>query len=188
MKDTRKFKDGDIVFVNSTWHTAEKCKVTSFAKKDSRINKPVYTLHSFDFYNTFCATEDCIFNTKEDAISAYETEYENEVKSYCEQIKTLKDLVRFPIDNCLNGEEYTDYPALEAYKIRAREMITVVSSSLLQLISEYADKHELATECGSEYIYQDDEAQEDAIKLVADIFDDYCNTPLRISHEELFDE
>lgn len=68
-------------------------------------------------------------------------------------------------------------------------MVTIVSSSsLLQLISEYADKHELTTECGSEYVYQDDEAQIDALELVADIFDGYCNTLLRISHKELFGE
>lgn len=182
MKDTRKFKEGDIVFVND-WNVAEKCEITGFID----IYKPIYTLHSLDWSTTFRTTEDCIFFTKEDAISAYKTAFNNEVKSYCQEIKTLEDLVKFPIDNCLWGED-TDYPALEAYKIRAREIVTVVSSSLLQLISEYADKHELATECGSEYIYQDDEAQKDAIKLVADIFDDYCNTPLRISHEELFDE
>jgi len=126
MKDTtnntRKFKDGDIVFVNSTWHTAEKCEVAGFIKKESSTNKPVYTLHSLDNYGTFGATEDCIFKAKEDAISSYEKAYENEVKSYCEQIKTFKDLVRFPIDNCLCGED-TDYPALEAYKIRSKEIL-----------------------------------------------------------------
>lgn len=39
------------------------------------------------------------------------------------------------------------------------------------LIDKYSDKHPLAKECGAEYIYQDDEAQEDAIKLTGDIFD-----------------
>ncbi len=40
-----------------------------------------------------------------------------------------------------------------------------------ELIEAYAKKHELAAECGSEYIYQNDEAQIDALDLVADIFD-----------------
>ena len=43
--------------------------------------------------------------------------------------------------------------------------------NLMVLISEYAEKHELAVEYGSEYIMQDDKAQEDALELVCAIFD-----------------
>jgi hypothetical protein len=42
---------------------------------------------------------------------------------------------------------------------------------LLLLIAGYMEKHPLAKELGGEYVYQDDKAQEDAIKLVADIFE-----------------
>lgn len=42
---------------------------------------------------------------------------------------------------------------------------------LKELILEYANAHELAVECGSEYIYQNDDAQVDALDLVCDIFD-----------------
>lgn len=42
---------------------------------------------------------------------------------------------------------------------------------LKRLILEYANTHELAVECGSEYIYQDDDAQVDALDLVCAIFD-----------------
>ena len=42
---------------------------------------------------------------------------------------------------------------------------------LLMLIAGYMKKHPLAKELGGEYIYQDDEAQEDAIELVANIFE-----------------
>ena len=45
------------------------------------------------------------------------------------------------------------------------------TEELLLLISEYIEKHELAKELCSEYIYQDDKAQQDAIKLVVDIFE-----------------
>lgn len=45
------------------------------------------------------------------------------------------------------------------------------TEELLLLISEYIEKHKLAKELGGEYIYQDDKAQQDAIKLVADIFE-----------------
>lgn len=39
------------------------------------------------------------------------------------------------------------------------------------LIAGYVERHPLAEELGGEYIWQNDEAQEDAIQLVADIFD-----------------
>ena len=42
---------------------------------------------------------------------------------------------------------------------------------LKELILEYANTHELAVECGSEYIGQDDDAQVDALDLVCAIFD-----------------
>lgn len=46
-----------------------------------------------------------------------------------------------------------------------------MTDDVFNLINEYAEKHPLALECGSEYIYQNDKAQVDALKLVADIFD-----------------
>ena len=39
------------------------------------------------------------------------------------------------------------------------------------IITEYSEKHELAMECGSEYIMQNDEAQVDALDLVCNMFD-----------------
>lgn len=44
-------------------------------------------------------------------------------------------------------------------------------NKLKELIVEYANTHELAVECGSEYIYQNDDAQVDALDLVCAIFD-----------------
>lgn len=39
------------------------------------------------------------------------------------------------------------------------------------VINDYAEKHELAMECGGEYIMQNDEAQVDGLELVCEIFD-----------------
>lgn len=39
------------------------------------------------------------------------------------------------------------------------------------LIEGYVKRHPLAEKMGGEYIMQDDEAQEDALQLVCDIFD-----------------
>ena len=45
---------------------------------------------------------------------------------------------------------------------------------IMNLINEFSENHNLAKSCGSEYIYQSDEAQIDALKLVAAIFDLYA--------------
>lgn len=50
-------------------------------------------------------------------------------------------------------------------------MINIDIDTLQKLIAEYANAHELAVECGSEYIYQDDDAQVGALDLVCAIFD-----------------
>lgn len=45
------------------------------------------------------------------------------------------------------------------------------TNKIIDCIGKYSEKHKLAKECGGEYIYQNDSAQVDAIKLVSDIFD-----------------
>lgn len=44
-------------------------------------------------------------------------------------------------------------------------------SDVMRYIEEYAEKHPLVIELGSEYISQSDEAQIDALELVYRIFD-----------------
>lgn len=51
-----------------------------------------------------------------------------------------------------------------------------MTEKIMNLIERYAEKHELAKECGGEYIWQSDDAQEDAIDLVCDIFDLYAES------------
>lgn len=46
-----------------------------------------------------------------------------------------------------------------------------MKDKIMNLIEEYAEKHDLAKSVGAEYIWQDDEAQVDAIELVGNIFD-----------------
>ena len=44
-------------------------------------------------------------------------------------------------------------------------------NDVMRLIEEYAEKHPLALELGSEYIFQNYEAERDALELVYKIFD-----------------
>lgn len=50
-----------------------------------------------------------------------------------------------------------------------------MESKIMELIKKYAEKHPLAKDAGSEYIYQNDEAQIDALDLVANIFNLYVD-------------
>lgn len=47
------------------------------------------------------------------------------VQQWCKEIKTVEDLVRFPLQHSLNGEEYTDHNARKAYQIRAKELLNI---------------------------------------------------------------
>ena len=51
-----------------------------------------------------------------------------------------------------------------------------MQEKIMSLIEDYARKHDLAKECGGEYIYQSDRAQVDAIELVSKIFDLYAES------------
>ncbi len=51
-----------------------------------------------------------------------------------------------------------------------------MKDAIMGLIADYAEEHELAKSCGSEYITQNDWAQEDALQLVCDIFDLFADT------------
>lgn len=55
---------------------------------------------------------------------------------------------------------------------------------ILSLIDKYAKKHDLAKRVGAEYIWQDDEAQVDAIELVGKIFDLFAEEASEEEEEE----
>lgn len=49
-----------------------------------------------------------------------------------------------------------------------------MNEKIMKLIDKYSEEHDLAKSCGADYIYQNDRAQVDALKLVGDIFDLYA--------------
>lgn len=49
-----------------------------------------------------------------------------------------------------------------------------MEKEIMKLLGEYAEKHKSAKSVGAEYIWQNDEAQVDAIELVGKIFDLYA--------------
>ncbi len=127
MNEQRTYKNRDIVFVNTTWLTAEKCEIEDYKSYQTISGDivPRYEVHSLENGGTFCVAEDCMFDTQEKAIAAEKARSDTQVKSYCKEIKTLEDLLKFPINHCFCGKEYTDFEALEAYKIKAKEIADV---------------------------------------------------------------
>lgn len=45
------------------------------------------------------------------------------------------------------------------------------TEEIMVLLAGFIEKHPTVVECGGEYIMQDDKAQEDALELVCNIFD-----------------
>lgn len=68
--------------------------------------------------------KDC-YPTKTELLDALRKEFDDKVKAYCESIKTIEDLVRFCYDHNMSAEEYTDWEAAKAAKIRAKEMLGI---------------------------------------------------------------
>ena len=79
-----------------------------------------------------CYCPNVTYRKKEQLYSSAEAAYEeqlkvqqNKIKEYCDQIKSIEDLVKFSIDHCLNGEEYTDYEARRAYINRVSDLLGI---------------------------------------------------------------
>lgn len=108
-------KIGDIVYVNGTWNTAEKCKITGFFKS-------CYKVHSEDNFGTFFCNPEDIYETKEEALDAYKQQSEQIKNSYKNNIKNMDELVSFCLDRMSSAGEYTDYEAMDAVRERYNEL------------------------------------------------------------------
>lgn len=115
-----KFAIGDIVFVNSPYNVAEKCKVDNL--NPYLTEGTVYYVQSVDNAGSFYTSEDTIFETKDKAIEAQNRKHAELVKFYREGIKDLKTLLEFPLRHCFDGGEYTEYAAKEAYILKVKEL------------------------------------------------------------------
>lgn len=73
-------------------------------------------------YGTFAIPIYNIFKTKEDREQARIKRYNKKVQEYCEKINDIVDLVFFMFDhNVAPAEEYTDWEAREAARIKANQ-------------------------------------------------------------------
>lgn len=59
------------------------------------------------------------------AQSAYEKKQHDIIVRYCKEITSVEKLITFPLKYALNGEEYTDWAAVTAYKIMAKKLVGI---------------------------------------------------------------
>lgn len=66
-----------------------------------------------------------IFANIEGAADAIKRKHSAAVEDYCNEIVDIESMIRFSMNHCLNGEEYTNWDAVKAYQIKAKELFNV---------------------------------------------------------------
>lgn len=127
---TNKFNVGDTVYIYEHWSsgiiraTVVECVENGYEIKCKEfVDKQGNGVGSS--YGNMTVAANNIWATVDEAFNEIERRKLDSVTKYCEEIKTINDLIAFPIHHCLNGEEYTNYEALKAYKIRAKELLNI---------------------------------------------------------------
>ena len=95
---------------------------TSYSFTDVRIYERIDDeCLDYDFYGTYRDTtvfENNIFNTAEEAFKQAEIDFDNDTDNIKDGIKTLEDLLRFPLSYRFSS----DYRATDIYKEKVREI------------------------------------------------------------------
>ena len=127
-------KVGDIAYYHEHWSDSiVKCKIASIKNIGEKEFAEVEDVGIVDLEDKIiCDTYDIrtrpistLYPTVTSAYKAYNDKNEELKQKYLEEITDVHDLIRFPLDHCLNGDEYTDYVAIAAYKERARELLGI---------------------------------------------------------------
>ena len=71
-----------------------------------------------------CTNSNIVFAYLDDALDYKEKERQYIISQYQHEIKTIEDLLKFPLNYQLNGDNY-DECALEAYKQKAKELCNI---------------------------------------------------------------
>lgn len=126
---------GDVVYIIESWTDAVvKCVVTHY-EGSSYLIKSVCSVNdegievddrigSYFIDKTTKVNEKYFLNYK-NAFNYKNKKHESIKSEYINEIKNIPDLVKFPLMHCLNGEEYTDYDAIEVYKMKCKELLNI---------------------------------------------------------------
>ena len=139
---------GDIVYYYEHWsdslvkakieniYQTELCVKQSDTDSKTKITEDVAKLKNictvdYDGEKMYSFPGSCnrriaeLYTSAESAYNAYCIEQDKKIKKYCNEINTIEDLVKFPVNHCLNGEEYTNNEAYQAYKIKVKELVGI---------------------------------------------------------------
>lgn len=72
-------------------------------------------------YDTIYTTSNTIFANINDALDYQENQRQYKISQYRSEIKNIDDLLRFPLNHQLKGDDYNEC-ALEAYMQKAKEL------------------------------------------------------------------
>lgn len=113
------FKSGDYVYFIDNYNNNHEGEI--FNILSSLKSKMVfYSIKTR--YGTFTIPIYDIFKTKEDRDQARIKRYNKKVQEYCEKINDITDLIFFMFGhNVAFAEEYTDWEAREAARIKANQ-------------------------------------------------------------------
>lgn len=82
------------------------------------------------FYGSTGGQWENIYPTAKAAYEGKRAKHNAKIAKYCEEITDINALVEFPLKHPFGAEEYTNYEAIEAYKIRCKELMNLDFSSL----------------------------------------------------------
>ena len=75
-------------------------------------------------YDTIYTTSNTIFANINDALDYQENQRQYKISQYRSEIKDIDDLLRFPLNHQLKGDDYNEC-ALEAYMQKAKELFGI---------------------------------------------------------------
>lgn len=118
---------GEIVYFQETWSgNIIKGTISQICEDGCRINCISHVDRDgkqiAKSYGEGGARFKDMFSTAKLAYEIVEKKENELIQKYCEEIKTLEDLINFPLSHCISGEEYTNWEARKAYELRAKEL------------------------------------------------------------------
>jgi hypothetical protein len=130
MVDKTKIEQGSVVYYAQTWTGFIVKAIVTEIVDGGVYAKELYTVDKEGNQVDRCvgssgAAWDNLYATAAEAYDAQAAENKAAYDKYCSEIKSVEDLVRFPLEHCINGDEYTDWQAVNAYKIRAKELVGI---------------------------------------------------------------
>ena len=123
--NTYEFRTGNTVYVHENWSGCIiKSTLLTPCENGYRIEYQSVVDRDGNDVNTFSGESAREFGkmwfSAKEAYEAIDAKRKCNVEKYANEIQTIEDLIRFPLKYCINGEEYTNSAAREAYKQRAK--------------------------------------------------------------------